>query len=132
MRVYQKIGDQYVYSDQVYVKHSDLKNQKALSEATSAITDITLYDTVNKLNFTFTNTYTGTESVSYGVLFYRDGELTNDMQVDDAGISNSPLTSGSGSFQIKDKGNGVYVRVYQKIGDQYVYSDQVYVKHSGL
>ena len=103
-----------------------------LNDATSAITGTTLYDTVNKLNFTFTNTYTGTESASYGVLFYRDGELTNDMQVDDAGISNSPLTSGSGSFQIKDKGNGVYVRVYQKIGDQYVYSDQVYVKHSGL
>ena len=132
LRSYIKIGDVYVYGDQVYVKHSDLMNQKAYDEAVTEISDYKLANTTSGISFTYRNTYNGDEAVVYGFLCYREGILNEDMTVDTAGVAKITKPSATGTIGATDKGTGIYLRSYIRIGDKYKYGEQVYVKHSDL
>ncbi len=130
--VYYK-GDGVNYSDEIKSVTAEIKEQQ-LETRESAITDCSKYDDVGRITFSYSNTYTGTKNVSYGVLIYREGKLNADMTVDalPSGALNTSLTSAAGTFRTKDKGTGVYVRTYMVIDGEYVYGDQVLVKHSEL
>ncbi len=130
LRSYIKIGDQYKYGNQVYVKHSDLMNQKAFDEAKSVITGYEIVNNKGGMSFTYKNTYAGPESAVYGFLCYRDGELNQDMTVGMNGVTNVTKPTATGTLGVSDKGKGIYLRSYIKIGDVYVYGEQVFVKFS--
>ncbi|WP_143186576.1 MBG domain-containing protein, partial [Ruminococcus flavefaciens] len=132
LRPYIQIGEEYVYGEQVFVKHSDLMDQKAYDEATTAITGYVMANSTGGVIFNYSNTYGGNENAEYGFLCYRDGVLNKDMTVDMAGIASVKKTAAEGTLGASDKGNGIYLRPYIKIGDKYKYGDQVYVKHSEL
>ena len=132
LRSYIKIGDQYKYGEQIYVKHSDLMNQKAFNEAASKITGYVLANNTSGISFNYSNTYKGTEDAVYGFLCYRDGAMSEDMTVGMNGVINLTKPSADGTLGVSDKGNGIYLRSYIKIGDQYKYGEQVYVNHSDL
>ncbi len=132
VRPYIKIGDKIKYGKQIFVTHEELANKKAFDEAKTEITRYEKADDLGRIDFTYENTYEGKEEVSYGVLVYRGGELDVDMTIDDEAYSNAPRTAATGTFRIKDQGNGIYVRPYIKIGEQVKYGEQVFVKHAEL
>ena len=132
LRSYIKIGDKYKYGEQVYVKHEDLMNQKAFEDAATRITGYVMANRSGGVIFNYSNTYTGTEDAEYGFLCYRDGELTEDMTVGMSGVASVKKTTAEGTIGASDKGSGIYLRSYIKVGDKYKYGEQVYVKHSDL
>ena len=124
VRTYVKIGNDYVYGDQIFVKYIELASK-------TSITNYTKYDNEGRIVFSYENSYGGKDNATYGVLLYRDGTLDTDMTVETAGVTNA-TKSAAGSFLVRDIGKGVYVRTYVKIGNDYVYGDQIFVKYANL
>ena len=100
--------------------------------AATSIKDYAMYDSEGRIVFNYENSYGGKDNATYGVLVYRNGEPDTDMTVETAGVINATFNSATGSFLARDLGNGVYVRTYIKIGNDYVYGDQVFVNYEDL
>ena len=132
LRPYIKIGNENVYGNQVYVRYSDLMNQKAFAEATSAITGNELTDTANIIKFSYENTYAGTEAAEYRFLCYRGEEPIEELTFGMANVTDVKKDNATGTINVKDLGSGIYLRPYIKIGDQYKYGEQAFVKYSDL
>jgi hypothetical protein len=110
------------------------KNNILFLNATAEITGWHKADETSKLLFDYAFSYDGTENVEYGFLCYRNGILNLDMtfvaknMISD--IISVTKTSPTGNLGVGDKGYGVYLRPYIKIGAQYKYGEQVFTNHA--
>lgn len=91
------------------------------------------HDTEGRVDFEQICNYNGSQSLKFGHLFYRDGELNVDMTIE-AGIYSISEHGGSYSiFFSRDMGKGMYLRPFIKIGENGLYyGKQIYVKYSDL
>lgn len=101
--------------------------------AISKIVNYQTYDDEGRVSFVVNNTYEGDKATKYGVLIYRDEEpLAEDLTVNTEKAVNTEFTQPLATFRAKDIGNGINVRPYMIIEDEYVYGNQVNVDYEAL
>lgn len=115
-------------------KEQQNENNILFLNATAEITGWYKANETNGLDFDYAFSYAGTENVEYGFLCYRNGILNLDMtfvaknMISD--IISVTKTSPTGTLGVSDKGYGVYLRPYIKIGARYKYGEQVFTNHA--
>jgi hypothetical protein len=101
--------------------------------AISKIVSCQTYDDEGRVSFVVNNTYEGEKATKYGVLIYREeAPLAGDLTVNTANAVNTEFTQPLATFRAKDIGNGIKVRPYMIIEDEYVYGNQVDVDYDAL
>ena len=89
-------------------------------------------NTNNNIKFNYDISYTGSLPYTIYVHAYRAGVLQGHMEYDDTDVTSVVRAADSTSVNIKDLGTGVYVRLSIKIGERFIYGQQVYYKFSDL
>lgn len=101
--------------------------------AISKIVSYQTYDDEGRVSFVVNNTYEGDKATKYGILIYRDEEpLAEDLTVNTEKAVNTEFNQPLATFRAKDIGNGINVRPYIIIEDEYVYGNQVNVDYDEL
>ena len=106
----------------------------AFLEATAEITGWHKETGAIAVVFDYAFSYDGTETVEYCFLAYREGDikcpLTLVLKDMISGVSLITKPDSTGYITASDKGTGIYIRPYIKIGNRYKYGEQVFTTYA--